>query len=183
MEAPGARLGLVYRKNGIDLDGRVERQARAAYRDARMAPLLPEHFDDQLGGAVDDFGMVGIALDRVHIAVETQALDDAIEVAEGGFSLGENIERAEPRGVLALVEIEVVAKRAGHGEATAFEGQLSRYEKLAVEVKIGHVIGHGRGDLGQHQVESLQPRFDLTRHAASNRPSARLVRVLKHRAN
>src|SRR4029079_7553613 len=162
-EAPGAHLGLVYRKNGIDLDGRVERQARAAYRDARMAPLLPEHFDDQLGGAVDDFGMVDIALDGVHIAVKTQALDDAIEVAEGGFRLGENIERAQPRRILPLFEIEVGAKRPGHGHATALEGQLSRYVKQAVEVKIGHVIGHGRGDLGQYEVESLQPRFDLTR--------------------
>ena len=36
-------------------------------------PLLPEHLDHQLGGAVDHFGMIGEAWRRVDKAVEAQA--------------------------------------------------------------------------------------------------------------
>ena len=83
------------------------------------------------------------------------------------LGLRQDVERAEPRRVLALGEIEVRAKLAGDGELAVLERQLAGDEQLAVEMEKGHVVGDRRRDLGQGEVERLQPCFDLSCHVAS----------------
>ena len=93
--------------------------------------------------------MVGIALDAaLTIAVQAQHWTMRSRSRSAGFGLGEDVERAKPRRLLPLVEIEVGAELAGDGDRAVLERQLPRNEKLAVEVEIGHVIGDGRATSG-----------------------------------
>jgi len=62
-------------------------------------------------------------------------LHDAVEIAECGLGLSQDVQAAEPRGVLTLRHIETRAEGACHGDAPVLQGQLTRHVKLAVEVK------------------------------------------------
>src|SRR5262249_32053991 len=139
--------GLFDRKQSIDLDSCVERQARASHRGARMTPFLPKDFNDELGGAVDHLWVVSEAGYRVYIAVQAQTLNDTIKIAQGRFGLGENVESAYPRGILALIDVEIGAERAGDSNFPLLHRQLAGDVKLVVEVEKRHVIGDRGGYL------------------------------------
>src|SRR5580765_1263577 len=49
----------------INLDGSAQRQAGAADGDAGMAPLVAKHVDHEIGGAVNDLGMIGEVGSRI----------------------------------------------------------------------------------------------------------------------
>ena len=51
--AIGMALSVSMSRIGVDLDGAAERQARDADGGARVAPLVAEHLDHEVGGAVD----------------------------------------------------------------------------------------------------------------------------------
>jgi hypothetical protein len=94
-------------------------------------------------------------------------LDDAVKVAESGFGLGENIESTEARRLLSLSELDTGPERAGHGELSILEGELSGHKELAVKVQEGNIIRDGEGNLRKDEVQSLQPCFNLACHAVS----------------
>ena len=97
-----AHEGLIYRENRIDLDGGVERQARAADGDAGVQPLVAEDFDHQLRGGIEHLGMVGKAGSGTDEAVQAQQLHDAVEIAQRRLGLGQDVDGAEPRRLLPL---------------------------------------------------------------------------------
>ena len=56
--------------------------------------------------------MVSEAGHRIHIAVQAQTLNNTIKVAQGRFGLRQNVESTYPRGILALIDVEIGPKRA-----------------------------------------------------------------------
>src|SRR5512143_2244283 len=115
----------IHGENRIDLDGGGERKARAANGDARVAPLVAENLDEEIRGAVQHFGMVGEVGRCVDKAVQAQQLDDAVEIAQGRLRLRQYVERAEPRGLLALSEIGVGAQLASERHLAVLHGKLA----------------------------------------------------------
>src|SRR5579863_1206370 len=82
----------------LDLGQGVERQMRDADGGARMASAFAEDRDDEVGGAVHRLRQRVVAAGHIEEAAEPLDAPDRIEIAEGGPSLGDEIDRAEPGG-------------------------------------------------------------------------------------
>ena len=96
----------------IDLDGSAQRQAGAADGDAGMAPLSPKTSTIRFGGAVDDLGMVGEIGAELTKPLRRRQLHDAVEIAQGGLGLRQDIEQRRACRFLALSQIKIGAKLA-----------------------------------------------------------------------
>src|SRR5262245_50016125 len=164
------RWGSVYRKNRIDLDRGAERQAGAADGDARVNALVPQDLDHQVRRGIERLGMVGKAGRRIDEAVEAHELDDAVEVAQRGFGLREEVEGAKPRRLAALGEVELGADLAGNCDLAVNERQLAGNEELTVDVKKVGIAADRGHRLGKNEAKRLQACFDLSRHGASLQP-------------
>src|SRR6185312_15288442 len=82
-------------------------------RGAGMAPGIAEHLDHQVGGAVDDLRLLGEARHGVDEAAEPDDTQDAVEIAvERASRLGEEVQAAEPRRRLAVLEAHLGAELA-----------------------------------------------------------------------
>ena len=67
-------------------------------RAAGVSPALTEHLHEQVGGAVDDLGMLGELRRAGDEATEAQAGADSPEIAvEGRLDLGQDVDRTEAR--------------------------------------------------------------------------------------
>src|SRR5512143_1810977 len=115
----------IHGEERIDLDGGGEWKSRAADGDARVAPLVAETLDEEIGGAVQHFGMVGEVRRCVDEAVEAQELNDAVEIAQGRLGLRQDVERAELRGLLAFREIDIGPELAGERHLAVLHGKLA----------------------------------------------------------
>jgi hypothetical protein len=144
-----------------------------------MAPLVAQHVDHEIGGAVNDLGIVGEIRSRIDEPVEAQQLHDAVEIAQGGLGLRQDIERTEPCRFLALSQINARAKLACDSYLAVTQGQLSGDEQQIAEMKERYVVGDWRRELGQRDVQRPQPCFDFACHIASACPAI----GLDHRAN
>ena len=71
---------------------------------------------------------------RADKAVQPQALNDAVEVAERGLCLGENVECADACGVLALGEIDTGPER---GDQVEIRRGLEGGESVVVSAPAG----------------------------------------------
>src|SRR5262249_47693733 len=161
-------IALVHREDRVDLHRGAKRETRTANGDAGMPSFLPKHFHDQLGGAVDHLRMIEETGRGVHKAVQAQTLHDAIEIAERGLGLSEDIERGKSRRLLALGEVKPSAERAGQCELPVFQRQLTCDKELAAQMQERDIIGDGEGDLWKGEVERLESCFDLSGHAVSS---------------
>src|SRR5262245_61890673 len=159
---------LIRREDGVDLHCGAKWQARTADGNAGVPSLLPKYLYDQLRRTVDYLGMIEETGRGIDKAVETHALDDAVEVTERGLGLGENIERTEPRRFPALGDVEPSAKSTGHCKLPVLQRQLASYKELAAQMQERDVIGDGEGNLGQGEVQGLKPCFDHSGHGVSN---------------
>ena len=73
-----------------------------------MAPGLAEQRDHQVRGAVDHLGYVEETLAGLHEAAELDHLADPTKIAVAGRGhLGDQVDRAQPRGSLAGGEVEI----------------------------------------------------------------------------
>ena len=88
----------------VDLDRGVVRQHGDADGRARVTPLLAENIDDEIGGAVHHLRPIDEARRRIDETVEPHHAYDAIEIAERGLDLGEEIDGAGARGGLAVLD-------------------------------------------------------------------------------
>src|SRR5918993_196364 len=80
----------------IDLEYRfhlycyIDRQRAGAYGRARMLALVAQHLDDEIGGTVDDLGLIGKLRYSVDEAQNLHAALHAIEIARASIlQLGE----------------------------------------------------------------------------------------------
>src|SRR5918996_6153885 len=137
-------------KDRFDLDGSIERQARATDGKPRMAPRLCHGAHHKVGGAVDDLGLIrelGRAADE---AAELQAAREAGEVAfAGGPRLRQQVERAQARRGLALLDADVTAELTDHGHAPALQRQLPRDEEQPAADGVRDVVGGGGRRVGE----------------------------------
>ncbi len=124
---------------------RRRRQRRDANGGAGVAAFVAEHFDHQIGGAVHDLGPVGEAGRRIDEAAEPHHADHFVEVADLGLDLGQQVDRAGARRLLAVLERDAGAELAlGFQLALGAETELARYHQDIAGAYAGDIIG----DLG-----------------------------------
>ena len=117
-------------KDRLDLDRSIARQARATDSKARMTPGLAHRLNHQIGGAVDDLGMIAEVGRAGDEAAELQAAAELAQIAAaGGLGLGQKVERAEPRRLLTLRDADLGADLAGDRHPALAERQLAGHEQ------------------------------------------------------
>src|SRR5215813_4333831 len=72
-----------------------------------------------------------------------------------------------PSAALAWARI-LSAQSTGHCKLPVLQRQLASYKELAAQMQERDVIGDGEGNLGQGEVQGLEPCFDLSGHDVSN---------------
>src|SRR5258708_14991641 len=97
----------------VDLDGNAAPQRVDAHRRARMAARVAQHLNHQVGGAVGDLRLLGEVGHAIDEGAQPHAAQDAVEIAaECGFCLGQDIEPAQPRCFLSVLEADLAAELA-----------------------------------------------------------------------
>src|SRR6266850_2920178 len=95
-------MASLYLEDHLDLDRNVHGQSAHAHGRARvLADGLAEHFDHQVGEAVDHLGLVTEAVRRVHHAEHLDDAADLVEAAEVRAHRGEEREPDLPRDLIA----------------------------------------------------------------------------------
>src|SRR4029077_6432386 len=84
--------------------------------------------------------------------------------AAGGLEVGEDVERANPRRLLAIRYADLTAELADIFCLAAPEGDLARHHDDIAADRIGHVVCHRRGRLRQFDTEFPKPRVDFPAH-------------------
>src|SRR6195952_2166283 len=102
----GARIRVLRLRdleNTLDLDRGIGGQGRDADRRPRMAALVAEGCNHQVGGAVQHFWAVEEIRRRVDEAAEPDHAHHLVEVAERGLDLGQQVDGAAARRGIALL--------------------------------------------------------------------------------
>ena len=94
-----------------------------------MLALVAERRDHQVGGAVHHLRTVDETRRRIHEAAEPHDAHDLVEVAERGLDLGEKIDRAGARRLLAVLDGDAAAELALGDELAAVEANLAGYHE------------------------------------------------------
>ncbi len=146
-----AEIGqLCHLENALDLDCGVGRQRRDADGGAGMAALVAEHFDHQSEAPFITFGpsvKPGAELMKPPSRTHPGHL---VEIAEHRLDLGQQVDRAGPRGFLAVFD-----RHAGAKLALRFEGpfgaetQLAGHDQQVAGAHAGDVIGDRLAGLGR----------------------------------
>ena len=96
-------------EESLDFHRRVLRQSRDADGRARMPALVAKDRDHQVGRAVHDLRTFDEVGRGIHKAAEPHHPHHLVEIAERDFDMGEHIDRAGPRGFLAVLDRDVGA--------------------------------------------------------------------------
>ena len=119
-------------------------KGRALVPTAKRAwrPASPKTGDEQVGGAVDDLGLLaeaGLAIDE---AADLDAAADAVEIAaEGELELGDDVESAQTSGLLALLDVKFDAHLTEIFEFPLQHRDLTRHEGEVAGNDYGNVVG------------------------------------------
>src|SRR5512140_3293166 len=108
--------------------------------------------------------MVGEVGRRVDEAVQTQQLDDAVEIAQRRLGLREDIKRAQPRGLLTPREVDVGAELARDRDLAILRRDLARDERQSVEMQEGDIAAERGLRIREGKVKCLEPCFDFSWH-------------------
>ena len=97
--------------------------------------------------------------------LDLDAAHDPIQIAAARrLELGEQVERAQPGGLLALLDGEVAADLAGVLHLAPGHGDLAGDEDQVAGHHVGNVVGDRGGRLGQLDVEFGKTRVDAIGH-------------------
>ena len=95
-------------------------------------PLSPKTSTIEIGGAVHHLGAVKEGRRGIDEAAEPHDAHDLVEIAERGLDLGQQVDRAGARGLLAVLDRDVVAELAlGDELAVGAEADSGRTRKAA----------------------------------------------------
>lgn len=111
-----------------------------------MATLVTEDLNHEVGASIDDLRNVCEVWRAGDEATEFYDAFDAAEIANGGFALGQQVDAALARGVLAGGEFHVFAK-AAFDDAIWCGADLTGHEQHIAADNEGDVIcdgGHWR---------------------------------------
>ena len=123
-------------KYSIDFHRDIARQRRRANRGARMAADVAENFNHQVGGAINNLRLLPEVRYTIDKAGEAHASNHAVKIAiQGRSNLGKNIESAQARRLLALLDCHIGTQFAGIDILAIEIGNLSGDEyQLATSV-------------------------------------------------
>src|SRR5215208_7052139 len=155
----GRLFDLEYR---FHLYGHVDRQRASANGRARMLALVAQHLNDEIGGTVDDLGLIGKLRYSVDEAQNLHAALHAIEIARACIlQLGENVDGADARGLCRFLGAEILADLSLIFEFSVFQRHLAGGEDEIARAHPTDIIGDGRCRLGQFNSELLEAGIDL----------------------
>src|SRR6202022_4301055 len=130
---PGARTRatpLRDLEDSLDLHRRVRRKRSNADGGARMAALVAERRDHQVGCAVQHLRPVEKIRGGIDEAAEPDHADHLVEVAERGLDLRQQVDGAAPRRGVALLYGDAGAKLAfGNQLSFRVDANLARHEQ------------------------------------------------------
>src|SRR4051794_3387329 len=142
----------ITRFTSADFEGCLDlyRDAAGQRAVADSGPGVPagiaEHFDHQVGSAVDHLRHVGEVGRAIDEAAEPQATPNPVEIAAAGDAqLSQDIEGAEPRRRPALVNGNAAAELADMTALAIPDAELAGYEDEIAGHRERHVIGDRRG--------------------------------------
>jgi len=118
---------------------------------------LAEHRDHQVGGAVDDLRLVREVGRAGDEAAQPDDARDAVEIAAARrLELGQDIDGAQPRGLLPVLDGELGAELAEELPLAAFERDLAGDEDLLARHDPRHVVARRGRRFRQHDAEFLE---------------------------
>src|SRR5215831_8683661 len=154
------RLALLHLEDHLDLDGYAAGQLGHPHRRARVATLLAEDLDHEIGEAVDDLGLLAEALGRVDHA---QHLDDALDLVEAAqlsARRAEEIDAHLARDLVAILRGEVAPDLAARGRlALHTAGAVSGEEEQVAHAHGGHIVAARLRGIGEGEPELLDAAF------------------------
>ena len=117
--------------DGINLDGKAERNTVHADRRAGMDPTLSEDVDHQVRTTVDDLRNLDEVRPSLDKGTQLQDAADPIEIAVGrGLDLGDQVDPAQARGMACGLQINILTDNA-LDPARRVERIDRRYERSA----------------------------------------------------
>src|SRR5690606_5234981 len=125
----------------LDLHRRAEGEGGNPDCRARMPAPLAKHLHHEVGGPVHDLRLIPEVRRRVDKADELYELDDALQITERGAGLGEDVDGAQARRLLAVLEANPGAELALAGQPARTHGQLAGYIEVAAARHRGDVVG------------------------------------------
>src|SRR5579872_2785556 len=129
------------------LHGGVEGHFGDSQRDTRVPACVAEKFDEQLGRAVEHMRLTTKIGGRMDIALHAHDLFDHAQAAHAGLDLRQGIDGANPRGVPAVLFVQLRAELALEDNLLAYEGKLAAGHDQIARADGRHVRSDGwRGD-------------------------------------
>ena len=153
-------MGSPHLDDGVHLDGEAEGQLIDADGRTGVTTGVAEHLDHQVRAAVDDGGDGGEARSGLDKAAQLHDSHDAVQIAvQRGVQLGQQVDAAQTGAGVGLFRRDVLADRALE-TARGVVRQLARDVDEVSGADERHIVGHGRGGLGQGDAEFGQAGGD-----------------------
>src|SRR5262245_55985459 len=154
------RSPLLHLEDHLDLDGDAAGQLGHPHRRARVATLLAEDLDHEIGEAVDDLGLLAEALSRVDHAEHLDDALDLVETAQHGARRTEEIAAHLARDLVAILRVEVATDLAARGRlALHAAGAVPGEEEQVAHAHGRYVVAAGLGGIGESEAELLDAAF------------------------
>jgi hypothetical protein len=126
-----------------------------------VASGLSQHLDEDVGCAIHHLRLIDEPVHRVHVPGDAHAAHHAVEIAvQSHAQLRQDVQSAEPRRLLAVLEVERPAELPDETplavpltELTGHENQVSRPDE-------GNIVRPGLARLWEFDPELLQPLLD-----------------------
>ena len=130
-----------------------------------MAPGVAEHRDRQVGRAIHHQGMLSELGRRSDEAAEADNPLHPVEVAAAGrLQMHQDIDEAQPRGFLRLLDRNAPADLAGDRDLAVDRRHLAGDDDQVAGDDVGHIVRDRRHRPRQGDAEFRQFRLDLTGH-------------------
>src|ERR1700761_7219392 len=156
-------------EHAFDFDRRIGWQRRHADGGAGMAALVAEHFDHQVGSAVQNLRPVEKIRRGIDKAAEANDAHHLVEIAERGLELRQQIDGAAARSRVALLNGNAGAELAlGDQLALGVDANLTGNDQEIASAHKPDVIGYRAWRRMQDNAKCPQFCFARTRHVASS---------------
>src|SRR5690348_18237729 len=128
-------------EDGVHLDRDAARQRVHADGGARMASGIAEDLDHDIGGAIGDLRLLREVVGAMDEGTEPDAARDPVKIAiQGSFRMRKNVEGAELRRFLSVLEGNLAAELADKSQLAVPLTDLSGDEKEIAAAHEGHVV-------------------------------------------
>jgi len=133
-----------------------------------VTPGIAEHLDDEVGGAVHHLRLLREIVDRIDEAAQAHATQDTVEItAERAFRHGQDVEAAQPRRLLPLLERDLPAELADEAALAVPLANLAGDEQEVAAAHARDVICQRGSRLRQLDLELCETRLDPSRHLSA----------------